>query len=132
MQEGLPRKLWCRNFAHLMQVGLPICVLAKEVVEIAIHLASGMVERRHPTVATRVSVKKRQWSFSIIYVMQYITRYIVYRGVLWMSSRHQQPAQHPDPGRQSSAAVAPAAQLCERWRDTQGSRGQALFVSPRS
>jgi hypothetical protein len=53
MQEGLPRELWCRNLAHLMRVGLPICVLAKEVVEIASHLASGMVERRHPAVATR-------------------------------------------------------------------------------
>jgi hypothetical protein len=53
MQEGLPRELWCRNLAHLMRVGLPICVLAKEVVEIASHLAFGMVERRHRAVATR-------------------------------------------------------------------------------
>jgi hypothetical protein len=41
MQEVLPRELWCRNFAHLMRVGLPICMRAKEVVEIASHLASG-------------------------------------------------------------------------------------------
>jgi hypothetical protein len=45
------RALVPRNSAHLMRVGLPICVLAKEVVEIASHLASGMVERRHPAVA---------------------------------------------------------------------------------
>jgi hypothetical protein len=55
MQEGLPRELWCRNLAHLMRVSLPICVLAKEVVEIASHLASGMVERRHP-INTRYNV----------------------------------------------------------------------------
>jgi hypothetical protein len=36
-----------------MRVGLPICVLDKEVVKIASHLASGVVERRHPAVATR-------------------------------------------------------------------------------
>jgi hypothetical protein len=53
MQVGLSRALWCRNLAHLMRVGLHICVLAKEVVEIAGHLASGVVERRHPGVATR-------------------------------------------------------------------------------
>jgi hypothetical protein len=53
MQEGLPRALWCRTLAHLMRVGLPICVLAKEVMGIASHLASGVVERRHPAVATR-------------------------------------------------------------------------------
>jgi hypothetical protein len=35
-----------------MRVGLPICVLAKEVVEIA-SLAFGVVARRHPAVATR-------------------------------------------------------------------------------
>jgi hypothetical protein len=70
MQEGLPRELWCRNFAHLMQVGLPICVIAKEVVEIASHLASGMVERRHPAVATR-HVRKDNGLFS-----GYIGRYI--------------------------------------------------------
>jgi hypothetical protein len=52
-KEGLPSELWCRSLAHLMRVGLPICVLAKEVVEIASHLASGMVERRHPAAATR-------------------------------------------------------------------------------
>jgi hypothetical protein len=61
MQEALPRELWCRNLAHLMRVGLPICVLAKKVVETASHLASGMVERRHPAVATRhVRNEKRQ------------------------------------------------------------------------
>jgi hypothetical protein len=53
MQEGLPRELWCHNFAHLMRVGLPICVLAKEVVGTASHLASEVIERRHPAVATR-------------------------------------------------------------------------------
>jgi hypothetical protein len=53
MQEGLPSELWCRNLAHLMRVGLPICVLAKKVVGIASHLASRMVERGHPAVATR-------------------------------------------------------------------------------
>jgi hypothetical protein len=58
------RAAWCRSLAHLMRVGLPICVLAKEVMEIANHLASGVVERRHHAVATRhVSREKRQWSF---------------------------------------------------------------------
>jgi hypothetical protein len=64
MQEGLPRELCCRNFAHLMRVGLPICVLAKEVVEIASHLASGMVEGRHPAVATRHVRKDNRLFFS--------------------------------------------------------------------
>jgi hypothetical protein len=63
MQEGLSRALWCRNLAHLMRVGLPICVLAKEVVEIASHLAFGVVERRHPAVATR-HVRKDNGLFS--------------------------------------------------------------------
>jgi hypothetical protein len=49
----LPRALWYRSFVHLMRVGLPICVLDKEVVKTASHLASGVVERRHPAVATR-------------------------------------------------------------------------------
>jgi hypothetical protein len=37
----------------MMRVGLPICVLDKEVVKTASHLASGVVERRDPAVATR-------------------------------------------------------------------------------
>jgi hypothetical protein len=52
-KERLPRALWCRSFADLMLVGLPICVLDKEVVKPASHLASRVVERRHPAVATR-------------------------------------------------------------------------------
>jgi hypothetical protein len=36
-----------------MRVGLPICVPAKEVVVIASHLASRLVERRHRAVVTR-------------------------------------------------------------------------------
>jgi hypothetical protein len=46
-----------------MRVGLPICVLDKEVVKIARHLASGEVERRHPAVATR-HVRKDNGLFS--------------------------------------------------------------------
>jgi hypothetical protein len=44
-------------------VGLPICVLAKVVVEIAGHLASGVVERRHHPCGGDASLEKRQWSF---------------------------------------------------------------------
>jgi hypothetical protein len=47
------RALVRHSFAHLMRVGLPICVLDKEVVKTASHSASGVVERCHPAVATR-------------------------------------------------------------------------------
>jgi hypothetical protein len=43
---------WRRNFAHLMRVGLPICMLGKEDVKAASHLAPEVVGRRHPAVAT--------------------------------------------------------------------------------
>jgi hypothetical protein len=36
-----------------MRVGLPICVLGKEDMKAASHLASEVVGRRHPAVATR-------------------------------------------------------------------------------
>jgi hypothetical protein len=45
------------------RVGLPICVLDKEDVKPASHLASGVVERRHPAVATR-HVRKDNGLFS--------------------------------------------------------------------
>jgi hypothetical protein len=51
-EGGLLRALCCRSFAHLVRVGLPIYVLDKEVVKSASHLASGVVERRLPAVAT--------------------------------------------------------------------------------
>jgi hypothetical protein len=85
MQEGLPRELWCRDFAHLMRVGLPICVLAKEVVDIASHLTSGMVERRNgatlPAVATR-HVRKDNGLFSTAILNVFI--FAIAMSTLWL------------------------------------------------
>jgi hypothetical protein len=44
-KEAWPCALWCRSFAHLMRMGLPICVLDKEVVKTACDLASGATLR---------------------------------------------------------------------------------------
>jgi hypothetical protein len=47
-----------------MRVGLPICVLDKEVVKTTSRLASGVVEGRHSAVATRHVTKDNGLFFS--------------------------------------------------------------------